>query len=288
MINLIKRERLLAASNIAVMTITFLVFGAFISIVAFSQTALRTLEKQAQITLFFKDTFTEESILNLKKELETDERISEIQYISKTQAFEIFTEINKNDPLLLESISADILPASLEIRTKNIKDLSVFAQNLNSLEGVEEVKFFKDVVEQFKKWSNIAYSVGFALVIIFLVISFAVVIVTLRLTINSKGTELEILKLVGASDDYVKKPLIRLGVFFGVSSALIASIILLLAIVIVQVTGSFGGYIEFAFLPNFLINLNVFGVSLSFILILSGFLLGYLGSQAAIKKYLQY
>jgi cell division transport system permease protein len=288
MIKNLKREKLLVASNIAVMTITFLMLGAFISLVAFTQTGLRTLEKQAQITIFFKDEFVEDQILELQKELEVDERISSTNYVSKEDAFKIFTELNKDDPLLLESISASILPASLEIRTENIDDLAVFSEDLSKLDGVEEVKFFKDVIESFKKWSRIAYTVGFLVVALFIIISFSVVMVTLRITIDSRGKEIEIMKLVGASNAYVKKPLIQQGVFFGLSSALIASIILILISVIIQLSGVFGGYVEFVFLPDFLINLTVFSMAVSFLLVVLGIALGYFGSLAAIKKYLKY
>ncbi len=283
-----QREKLLTVSNIAVMTITFLILGLFISIVAYSQTAIRNLEKQAQISVFFKDDFVEANILNLKADLEQDKRIDKITYISKEDAYKIFTEINKDDPIILESVTAKILPASLEIRATNIKNLSPLAQELSQNDGVEEVKFFEDVIKKFKFWRNIAYGVGASFAFISLLISFSVIIVSLRITINSKGEELEILKLVGASDMFVKQPLIDMGIFFGTASALIASLILIIISLIFNIAGAGGRYIELGFLPNVLINITVFAFLLSAILIVVGTSLGYFGSKAAIKKYLKY
>lgn len=288
MLKNLKREKLLVTSNIAVMTVTFLVLGVFIMIIALSQTAIRNLEKQAQITLFFKDDFPESNITDLQNKLNEDERVSSTTYISKEDAYAIFSELNKENPELLDSLSASILPASLEIRTKSLEDLPVMAEELNNIDGVEEVKFFKEVIERFRSWSSIAYTIGTALVSVFLLISFAVVMLTLRLTITSKGRELEILKLVGASDEYVKKPLIQQGIFFGVTSGLIASSLLIITSLIVQVTGVYSGSIEFSFAPDILINMTVFTILLSFVLIASGFTLGYFGSMIAIKKYLKY
>ncbi len=287
-IKTLKREKLLVAANITVMTVTFLVFGMFICMVAFSQTGLRALEKQAQVTLFFKDEFTEQQIFDLQQKLETDERIDATHYVSKEDAFRIFAEINADDPILLESLSASILPASLEIKTEDIDDLGVFAEELSKLDGVEEVKYFKDVIDQFRKWSQIAYTAGFIIAAVFLLLSFSVVIITLRITIDSRGEELEVLKLVGASDAYVKKPLIRQGMFFGLISALIASAILLCFSLIIQFSGAFGIYLELVFLPDFLISLTMFSFSISLILVVLGIALGYLGSLAAIKRYLKY
>lgn len=288
MFNNLKKEKLLVISNISVMTLTFLILGLFVSIVALSQTALRNLEKQAQVTLFFKDDFPEPNILELKTKLETDERVSTVKYVSKEDAFALFTELNKDDPILLESISASILPASLEIRTRKLDELPILAEELSAIDGVEEVKYFKDVIEAFRFWSGIAYTVGFTMVAAFILISFAVVMITLRLTINSKGTELEILKLVGASNEYVKKPLIRQSVTFGIVSALIASAILFLISLILQLTGAFTGKIALGFLPDVLISTTVFTLLLSFVLLASGFTLGYFGSITAIRKYLNY
>ena len=204
----IKREKLLAVSNLVIMTVTFLVLGMFLNIVTLSQTALRSLEEQAQLTVFFKDEFLEDQILNMKLELEKDERIMEIKYVSKEDAYRIFTEINKDQPVLLESISKNILPASLEIKTKELSDLSGLVSELEGGEGVEEVKFYKDVIDRFISWSSAVYVIGLVLAILFVVVSYSVVVVTIRLTISSKGSELEVLKLVGASDKYVKAPLV--------------------------------------------------------------------------------
>jgi len=117
---------------------------------------------------FFKDEFGEDKILSFKSNLESDSRVLEVNYISKEQALEIFKEINKDQPVLLESISANILPASLEIKTRKISDLEPLTNELQSKEGVEEVRFYKDVVERFRSTSNAVYIVGFVLVVVFL------------------------------------------------------------------------------------------------------------------------
>jgi cell division transport system permease protein len=284
----IKKEKLLSLSNIIVMVVTFMILGTLINIIVYSQTALRMLEQQAQLTLFFKDDFTQEKILQLQDTLKKDKRISEVKYVSKEDAFKIFTDINKDEPILLESISANILPASLEIRTKQLSSLDELAKEYSSADGVEEVKFFKDVVDTFKYWSGIVYAVGFALLLIFITISYTVIISTLRTTIHSKGTELEILKLVGASDQYVKSPLIMQGVFFGAISALISSALLVLLTAPIKLLGAFRGGLTLFFVPGLNVDQIVFSLIVSVLLVVSGIALGYLGSLTAVKKYLKY
>lgn len=283
----IQKERLLSLSNFFVMTVSFLILGIFISVVVSTQTALRALENQAQVTIFFKDDFPETNILAHKATLEADSRIDSVNYISKEDAYKLFTEINKDEPILLDSVSASILPASLELRAHRLSDLNLLADEYTNLDGVEDVKFFADVIANFRVWSTIVYIAGLVLVVVFFVISYSVVLATLRATINSKGTEYEIMKLVGASDDYVKRPLVYQGIFFGLVSSALAGLILFLVILVLKLAGLIS-LVSFAFLYGVSLNPLIYALILAIILLLSGYGLGYLGSSKAIKRYLEY
>ena len=284
----IKREKFLSLSTLIIMTITFTVLGFFLSLIVFSQTAVKYLENQAQITIFFKDDFSEKNILSLKEKYEKDKTISNVNYVSKEQALKIFTDLNKNEPILLESISANILPASLEIRAKRLSSLSALAVKFEKQDGVEEVRYFKDVIENFRFWSNLYHLIGLGLVLIFATISFSVVIALIRMTINSKGEELEILKLVGATDVYVKRPFIFQAVFFGLVSSVLSFIISVVWILSLVGSKFFGDIKTVFILPVVEVNIFVYLIILGVILVLSGALLGYFGSLTAVKKYLKF
>ena len=284
----VKKDKLLTASNIIVMTVTFTLLGLFISIIAYSQTALKYLEEQAQITIFFKDEFTEDKILNYKKTIEADKRIMSVKYVSKEDALRIFKEMNKDEPILLESISSSVLPASLEIKAKDISNLKNLAEEYKKADGVEEVQFFEDVVQRFSKWSRTVYIIGFLLVITFLAVSFSVINATLKTSINSRGSELEIMKLVGASDAYVKKPFLYQGVFFSATASLIACVFVVIINFLVDKLDLFSKGLSFGFLPGVYLTPLLFSLLVCIILIASGILLGYLGSTSAIKRYLKY
>ena len=287
---LLKRERLLVVTNILVITLTFLIMGSFITIFALTQTVLRRLEDQAQITVFFKDDFPEKNILTMQSSLKKDERVLEVTYVSKEAAFKIFTDLNKNEPVLLESLTASILPASLEVRATKVGDLAALAGELGKKDGVEEVKFFRDVIENFRRIGLVINIVGAVLVAAFLIISFAVITVALRMTINSKGTELEILKLVGASDAYVQYPLVVQGIFYCLVSSVLATLILVPALLFLLTSSAIAdsGLVLLSFVPGLKINVYVYIALLFVLLNLVGILLGYFGSKNAIKKYLKY
>ena len=284
----IKRERFMTVASTLIMTVTFLILGIFVMIVALSQSSIKTLEDQAQLTVFFKDDFTPQSILDLKKSLEADRRVSWVSYVSKEDAFKIFTALYKNQPSFLNSISKEVLPASIQIRTKNISDLSPIANELGKKDGVEEIKFFKDVLDRFRSWSNAVYTIGILLVLLFLLVSYAVIVITLRITISAKGSELEVLKLVGASDGYVKAPLIFQGVFFGAVSALASGLLLFAVVLVARASHLLPDKLGLAIVPGIKVDMLLFSFLLSLGLVLSGVFLGYLGSYTAVKKYLKY
>jgi cell division transport system permease protein len=284
----LKKEKLLSASNILVMAVTFVLLGLFINIIVYTQTTLKYLEQQAQITIFFKDTTTQDQILTYKKNLEQDGRVMEVAYISKEDALKIFKDMNKDEPVLLESVSASILPASLEVKAKNIANLKTMTEDYKKLEGVEEVKYFEDVVSKFSKWSTIIYIISFVLVAIFLCVSYSVIIATLRTVINSRGQELEVMKLVGASDDYVKRPFIYQGIFYGFTASALSAVINIILNIVLDRFSIFSKGLAFGFIPGLFVHPVIFSAILCVILITFGTLLGYFGSLTAIKKYLNY
>jgi len=283
----IKKERMLSVANILVMTITFMVLAIFLTLVFASQATLAYLEQQTQVTAFFEDEYTESDIKSLQKQLEEDGRILSVEYVPKEKALEIFMELNKDEPLLLESVSANILPASINVKTKQIGDLQVVSEELSKVQGVEGVKFFRDVVDSFKSIAKVIYATGFVLSGVFLFISYSAIVLLLRTYINRRGTELEIQKLVGASNAYVKKPIVAQGIFFSVISGVKAVLIIFLFTGIFQIIyGPQDLLVPFS--RGVTISVWIYSTVLGGIILASSYFLGLIGSSSAVKKYLEY
>lgn len=289
-LKLAKNEKLFTFANLIFMTATFLVLGLFLILQVFSQTFLDKLEKEATITIFFKDDFDEPKILDLKSKIETNPKVFSVNYVSKEDALEIFRELNKDEPLLLESVSASVLPASLEIKAKDSKDLDYLYNEYSNLEGVEGIKYFKDIISKFNFWRNILSLGIFVLLVILLIMSFAVVVSTIRTAISVRGEEYEILKLVGASDSYIKKPLLYQGALYGALSGFLAWLVYAILFALFYFKGwvellGIGNLIVFS---NYSISLFLFVIVLGFVLAFSGLFLGFFSSNSAVSKYLKY
>src|ERR1700730_17496818 len=111
----IRRSPYQSLAAVFIMMLTFLSITVFSFIVFGSSAVINFFESKPQVTAFFKDTATQQNIDGLRNQLNTTGMIASTKYISKEQALQIYKAQNKNDPLLLDLVTADILPASLEI-----------------------------------------------------------------------------------------------------------------------------------------------------------------------------
>ena len=143
----------------SIASFSVLLFTLFLSIfVLFTLTFLYGLlgyvETRPQVTVYFKNQTSENDIFKIREELINSNKVLSIKYISKNDAFKIYKDLNKDNPILLEMVSADILPASLEIYAKKPVYLPEIAEMLKNRSGVDEVDFQKVIIERLINLTN--------------------------------------------------------------------------------------------------------------------------------------
>lgn len=285
----LNKEKVISFISVVAITISFTLLSFIISFLVLSNTALSILQKQVQIRAFFKDSFDEAQILQLKSELEADSRIQEVGYTSKEDALRIFKDLSKNDPVLQEALSTNILPASLEIRANNVSDLDALYEELMLNENIESIKYLKDIKDKFSYYANIVTGVSIFITLMFFIVSFGIIISTIRINIFQKKDEIEVMRLVGASDDFIRKPFIYQGLVYSMSGSFIAGLISFILSLVIFFTNFLGikdlGYVFI--LGNFKIHFLVFSFGLAILVNIIGYLLGRIGSKTAIQNYLQ-
>lgn len=212
---------------ILVMTASFFAVTIFTFILVRSNIALSYFESLPQVTAFMKDSASVEEIEALKDEVEATGLTSEVKYVSKDEALERYKEQNAGNPALLELVTADFLPASLEIQTKQLRDLDTVAEILNAKTDtvVDQVIYRADVVANLSKFTegirNTALILlGLLLLSLTITSSF---ITGLQTYVNRD--EIEIMRLIGATKAFVYTPFILESVFYGVVASMLASAI---------------------------------------------------------------
>lgn len=278
----IERTPFQAAAAIMVMFLTFFALMTFIILAAGSQEALRYFESRPQVIVFFKEGTAREDISLIENALKEETRVTSTKYVSKEDALQIYRERNKSDPALLELVTANILPASLEISTRSPDDLQPIAEILKKEPVVSEVMVPENVVETLTSVTAVIRSVGGATVGFLMVFATLVIVMIIGFKIRLRRNEIEIMRLLGASSSFIRNPFVLEGIFYGVSGTILAWIV------------SWGLLWYFTpFLQGYLGEVKLLPVSPLFMLsVLAGSLLlalvvGGLGSLSAVKRYLK-
>lgn len=278
----IRRSPFQALTASMVMFLTFFVLLTFILLASGSQMILRFYESKPQVIAFFKDGTRPEDVEAIQQALAQEERVAKIKYVSKEEALQIYRERNKNDPALLELVTANILPASLEVSTITPNDLASVAEILKREPVVEDVIVPEDVVATLTAATSVIRWVGGAVTLFLMVFATIVVLIVIGFKIRLRRDEIEIMKLLGATNSFIRTPFLMEGVFYGLTGAFFS--FLLIYALLWYFTPFLQGYLgEVALLPvNPLFMLALLGVG-----ILVAIMVGGLGSLGAVRRYLR-
>jgi len=212
----IRRSPYQAIAAILILSITFFVGYAFSLFLYSSNEILHYFETKPQITAFFKLDATESTVKQLNDAMKSKSYVSNVTVISKDQALQIYREDNKKDPLLLELVTADILPASIEVQGKDASDLNTIKNDLQKADGVDEVVYQQDVIDGLQKWTKSLRYIGLASVTILAFTSFIIIVIISGMKVAIKKRAIHIMRLLGATKWYVEAPFIYEGMLYGI------------------------------------------------------------------------
>jgi cell division transport system permease protein len=227
----IRRTPYQSLSAIILTTLTFFCLSIFSLVLLGATQMLEFFESRPQVTAFFRDEATVADADNLKSEVSRVVAIEAAIFVSKEDALRMYAEQNQDNPLLLEMVTADILPASLEVSAKNVADLELIATTMQNNPLVEEVVFQKDVIDTLRKWLGGIRLAGLFLTALLTIASVTTIIVIIGLKFRSKKPEMYTLTLLGASNWYIRRPFVLESMLYAIAGAVIgwgASYILLL------------------------------------------------------------
>lgn len=285
-----RRNGWLSTATILVMMLTLFVIGGLILVSVIANTVLSDLENKIDISVSFKNAALENTVLEIGKEIQALAQVKDVDYVSSSDALLAFKEKHKNDPTVLSSLEElgdeNPLPATLNIKAFNPGDLKEIAKFLDSKKypSVEKINYFENqkVIDRLTKVISGVRTTGIALVIILGFIAVLVAFNTVRLAIYTSREEINIMKLVGATNWFVRGPFMIEGVIDGAIAAVVTSLLFLPLI-------WFASAKVLIFLPTvdlfkyFLDNFFEFFA----ILFVVGIILGMASSVIAIRRYLK-
>lgn len=288
------RNGFVSLSAILIMTITLSVFSMLIFSSALLNGSLDEIKKKVDVNVYFMSNSTEDSVLNVQKELQSLPEVEYVEYVSKEQALENFKFRHKTDEGILQALDEleeNPLGAILNVKTKETSQyegLAVFLEqnyptgttesiidNVNYNQNKETIQKLSEMIDAGKK-------LGGFVTVLFILISILITFNTIRLSMYISRDEIKVMKLVGASGSYISGPFIVSGVMCGVFASIITLVILY------PITFWLGPSTS-----SFFNGLNVFHYYLSsfwkifVIIFFSGILIGSVSSFFAIKRFLR-
>lgn len=288
----IRRSPFQAAAAVFVLTITFFIVTVLSVLVYSSDKVIQYFETRPQVIAFLKDDADPSSINKLQEKLLNDNRVKEVNYVSKEKALAIYKEATEDNPLLSELVNPSIFPASLEF---SLSDLGFAEQVIDEMKGnevVDQVGFtatlgdestLNDTVVRLRTITSYVRLGGGIFVGVLMATSFVVLIVVMSMRLVSRKGEIEILDLIGATSGFIRSPIILESLIYSMTGVFLGWI--LGFILVLYTTPSIVGYFsEIRVLPRNITDLLVlFGLVFAGEFVL-GLFLAISGSLLAVKR----
>ncbi|MCA3749318.1 MAG: ABC transporter permease [Rubrobacter sp.] len=216
--------------SLTAMTTTFiciLVLGLGLLVSSHVEGMVGAVKEDVNIEVYLPDDATQKEIGALRERVAGYPEVSDVEYVSKEEAFERFRETFKDNPEIYQGIGEDVLPASLEIRLEDPSMADRVAERLQGEEGIgeEDLNYPRQTIDRLNTVTGYMVWGLYGATALFLIASVLLISNAIRLSIFARRKEIEVMKLVGASDGFVRWPFVFEGLLQGLVGAGLAAIV---------------------------------------------------------------
>ncbi|MFO7667585.1 MAG: permease-like cell division protein FtsX [Desulfobacterales bacterium] len=276
----IVKNRFVNAVSVITIALSVIITCSFILFFINASNILTLWKKGVRIMAYLYQDVPAEKIPEIQKKISGLYSVEDVRFISKEEAFDVLKQQMKRQSSLLENLKENPLPNAFEIRmiasSQTWEKIENLASQIQSIPQIEEVEYGQRWLARFSYIINLFKLSGYVLGILFSVASVFIVANTVRLVLYSRREEIEIMRLVGASDRFVKIPFYIEGVILGALGGIIGLIVLFIAFV--SVTSNIDQSITSG---AFQIRFFSYGVML--IIFISSMFIGWLGCFLSLK-----
>lgn len=226
----LKRNFLMYFTAITTIAITLFIVGIFSIVIYDVQGIMNSIKGQVEIAVYLKDNISEELKVYIENEIKSWDEVDTVRYISKDQALERFKEQNKGSNILKE-IQGNPLPASFELKLNDPEKVDQVALRFldkdgNYIEGIDEVVYGRSYVKKLFSITAIVGTLTFLIIAVLVLAAIVLIFNTIRLSIYARRKEVEVMKLVGATNWFVRIPFLFEGFLEGFAGSVISVVFL--------------------------------------------------------------
>ncbi len=283
-----RKNRMFTLASIGTMAACLFLFGMFYFIVSNFNHIVKEVETSVGVTVFFEEEISQEQIDSIGEAIKARDEVDHMEFISAEKAWDQFVKENfKDNPELVKSFGTDNPlkdSASWQVFIKDISAQEEVAAYIETIEGVRRVKRSDDTAKGLENANKLISYVSIAIILILLAVSIFLINSTISTGITVRRAEIGIMRLMGASDFFIRAPFIVEGVVIGIIGASIPLVILIISYdsIINYINNKFNllsGWL------TFLEAAQIFRILIP-VCLLIGIGVGFLGSFFTVRKHL--
>ncbi len=273
----------LSMASILCVTITLIIVSVSMVLAYNINNATKNIEDEMSIIAYLKEGVSEKDIDNIKADISSMDGIKKIAYLSKEAAKQEMIEYGGAFSVILNYLDTNPLLDSFTVYVDDVKEISNIAKEIEKIDKIETIKYGEGMVEEIVKAFDIIQKITIGIVVALVLVTIFLIGNTIKLTIYSRKSEIEIMRLVGASNTTIKMPFLFEGLIIGILGSIIPICITIYGYVILY--NALKGHLFSEML--LLVKPFNFVFQISGFLLLIGSIVGMYGSLNAVRKYLK-
>jgi cell division transport system permease protein len=271
--------------TVGIISLSLLVLSTFFMVCLNLQTYLDKWKNQIQVSVYLADSNNPEDISLIQKKIVSFSQVKKISLITKEEALSFFKDSFPGQKQALESLKNNPLPASIDIQLQDEcrgpDEIKAFALQIKEIPGVEDVEYGQTWIEGYANFLKFMRSAALAVGVVILLATIFIISNTIKLTLFSRKDEIEIMKLVGATNFFIRIPFYLEGILQGLLGAFFSLIVLFFSYQLFSNWISQSSYFSLKFF-------KIFFLPLPYLLLITavGMITGFLGSFFSLGRYL--
>lgn len=275
-------NRFLNAVTIITIALSVLIVSAFVLFFINATDIMNASEKSIRIMAYLKPDIPKTMVLDVKQKIQGIYGIEDARFVSKEEALKQLKDQMKRQSSILMNIEENPLPDAFEVRmiasSQHLEDVEILAKQLESIPWVDEVEYGQKWLGRFTNILNLFRLTGYAMGGIFFMAAVFIVANTIRLALYSRREEVEIMRLVGATDSFIKAPFYLEGLIQGALGGIIGLAALFAAFKLIS------SNIEQGFSSNFF-TIRFLSPEIFSSMLLGSIFVGWLGCYLSLKQF---
>lgn len=222
----IVRSRNMSMASIGSVSATLIILGmVLILVLNMSNITNTTKEDFDQVQAYLELELTPEQVESVGDKLKNIEGVKSAQFVSKEQALENMKDRLEENKSMLDGLESNPFQNIYTVYLEEVEQTDVVVKELEKVEGIDEVIYYKDLLDKLIKIADVTRIGGIAIIGVLLIISIFIISNTIKITVIARQTEISIMKYVGATNGFIRGPFIIEGTLLGLMGSLISILV---------------------------------------------------------------